>query len=335
MNKHLVIVDGHHLMYRAYWAIPRTMKNRKGEQVNTPFGVASMLLQILKTEEPDALLFCFDADEETFRHKEYAEYKAGRKETPDDFYAQIPRTLSMIDAFGIKSVAGQNFEADDFACSYAREAAKAGYRVTIVSGDRDLLQLASDEIRISIPHKGYQAAEYMNAEAVLKKYGVTPEQIPCYKGLVGDSSDNLPGVHGIGPKAASALLSQYRTVEELYKHLPDIKLSWREKLEKGREQAFFCRRMAELRCDIPLPVLLAELAFSDIDTDPILAVFSELQFSLVTRRFLTFLETEYGKKHFRAPSEGYDASKIASESQKKRTSVPSGTGTQESQLALL
>ncbi len=286
-------------MYRAYWAIPRTMKNGKGEQTNTVFGVASMLLQILKTEEPDAILFCFDADEETFRHKEYAEYKAGRSETPDDFYVQIPRTLQLIDSFGIKSVSGSNMEADDFACSYAKTAEKQGYRVTIISGYRDLLQLASDTIRIAIPHKGYQAAEYLGPAEILKKYGVTPEQIVSYKGLVGDNSDNLPGVHGIGPKAAEALLQQYGSIENLYQHLSDVKPSWREKLEKGREQAFFCERMARLVCDIPLSVSLDDLAFSDIETKPIVDMFFDLQFTLLTKRFQTFLDTSYGQKHFK------------------------------------
>lgn len=300
--KHLVIVDGHHLLYRAYWAIPRTMKNEKGEQVNIAFGVASMLLQILKTEQPDALLFCFDADEETFRHKEYAEYKAGRSATPDDFYPQVPRTLAMIDSFGIKSVAGQNVEADDFACTYAKVAELAGYRVTVVSGDRDLLQLATDTIRIAIPHKGYNAAEYLDADAVKKKYGVTPQQIPCYKGLMGDSSDNLPGVHGIGPKAASALIAEYDSVENLYNSLQSVRPSWREKLEKGREQAFFCRRMAELKCDVELPLPLDYLACTTMDPDPIVASFRELGFSMLTKRFLTMLRTPFGASHFLASS---------------------------------
>lgn len=296
--KHLVIVDGHHLMYRAYWAIPRTMKNGKGEQVNTAFGVASMLMQILKTEEPDSLLFCFDAGEETFRHAEYAEYKKGRAETPDDFYVQIPRTLELIDTFGIRSVSGKNYEADDYACSYARAAEREGLRTTIVTGDRDLFQLASDTIRISIPHKGYQAAEYLRSQEVKTKYGVTPEQIPAYKGLVGDSSDNLSGVLGIGPKAAMILLQQFPTLEELYENLDKVKPSYKAKLEAGKKDAFFCARMALLKCDIDLSIPLADLKFKDIRTSPIMTLFTDLEFSLLKRRFLEFLGTPYGKAHF-------------------------------------
>lgn len=298
LQKHLVIVDGHHLLYRAYWAIPRTMKTSASEQVNTTFGVASMLLMILKTEQPTHLLFCFDADEDTFRHKEYAEYKAGRSATPDDFYSQVPRALELIDTFGIRSVSGGGFEADDFACSYARLAEKEGYKVTVVSGDRDLLQLCSSSIRVSIPHKGYNLPEYLGPDEVQKKYGVTPQQIPAFKGLMGDSSDNLPGVKGIGPKAAAELLQTYPDIAALYEHLPEIKESWRTKLVADKQQAFFCERMATLITDIAPPVPLDELVFNSIAAAPILTLFSDLEFSLVTKRFMTLLDSLYGRDHF-------------------------------------
>jgi DNA polymerase-1 len=140
--------------------------------------------------------------------------------------------------------------------------------------------------------------EYMGPDEIFKKYGVTPMQIPAYKGLVGDHSDNLKGVTGIGPKAAEALLQQYGTLEAIYEHLPDIKASWRSKLEQGREQAFFCQRMALLKCDIPLPVPMADLAFTGIDAAPVHAFFSELEFTLVARRFDALLQTPYGQQHF-------------------------------------
>jgi DNA polymerase-1 len=303
MQKHLVIVDGHHLMYRAYWAIPRTMKTSKGEQVNTSFGVASMLLQILKAEEPTHILFCFDAGSETFRHAEYAEYKSGRAETPDDFYVQIPRTLSLIDTFAIKSVSGREHEADDYACAYARSAEAEGFRVTVVSGDRDLLQLASDNIRIAIPHKGYQVPEYLGPTEVLLKYGVTPEQIPSYKALVGDASDNLRGVKGIGPKAAEALIREYGSLAGIYDHLPAIKGAWRSKLEADREQAFFCERMATLVSTIPFTVSVTDLQFSDVNVDPVLSLFQQLEFSLPRRRLESLMQSPYGQRVF-VPSSG-------------------------------
>ncbi|MEQ1849439.1 MAG: 5'-3' exonuclease H3TH domain-containing protein [Candidatus Peribacteraceae bacterium] len=295
MRPHTVIVDGHHLLYRAYWAIPRTMKTRAGEQVNTTFGMATMLLMILKTEAPDHILFCFDADEDTFRHEEYKEYKEGRAETPDDFYIQIPRALELIDTFGIRSISGQKMEADDFAATYATEIAKQGGRVTIVTGDRDLLQLASDDIRIAIPHKGYQAPEYMTPEAVKTKYGVAPTQIPSYKGLVGDSSDNLPGVHGIGPIAASKLIQEFGSIAGIFDNLEKVKPSWKEKLVASREKAFFSERMATLRTDAPILVPIEDLRLH-IDAARVLTLFQQLEFSLPRRRLESLMMTPWGNR---------------------------------------
>lgn len=296
--EHLVLIDGHHLMYRAYWAIPRTMKTSGGQQVNAVFGVASMLLNILRTEEPSALLFCFDAGEETFRHQENATYKEGRAETPDDFYTQIPLILSLVDAFGIRHVSDPQFEADDFLATYACAGRDNGMRVTIVSGDRDVLQMASETIRISIPHKGYQAAEYLGPGEVFAKYGIRPDQVACYKGLIGDSSDNLPGVKGIGPKTATELLQQYDTLEGVYEHLNDIRPAVRAKLEADREQAFFCKRMAQLVCTIPLPVPFSDLRLTALPTQHILDEFRALEFTLLSRRLHDILRTDFGRSVF-------------------------------------
>lgn len=296
--QHLVIIDGHHLLYRAYWAIPRTMRNKKGEQVNTAFGFTSMLINILKTEQPDALLFCFDADEQTFRHKEYDGYKAGRAATPDDFYPQVPHVLRVLDAWGLKRVEGGGFEADDYACAYAKAAEKQGGRVTIISGDRDLLQLVSPNIRVAVPHKGYQLPEYVGPTEVQKKYGITPQQIPAYKGLVGDASDNLHGVMGIGPKAAEALLQGHATLSDLYANLDAVKASWRAKLEKDKASALFCERMAQLVCDIPLPLGLQALELHNLPTQAVLDAFADLGFVLLTKRLQALLQEPYGKQHF-------------------------------------
>lgn len=300
---HLVLVDGHHLLYRAYWAIPRTMRTSQGVQVNMAFGIASMVLQILRVEEPTHLLFCFDADEDTFRHKEYAEYKAGRAATPDDFYPQVPHALRVLDALSIKQVSGGGYEADDFACAYALSAMKRGMRTTIVTGDRDLLQLASPSIRIAIPHKGYQEPQYMDPAAVLAKYGIPPSLIPAYKGLMGDSSDNLPGVRGIGPKTASELLQTYGSLEEIYRRLDDIRPAVREKLRVDKDAAFFCQRMATLVGDFPLPISLDHLTYASIPSEAILSCFQSMEFTLPTRRFMQLLHTPYGKKIFLATGE--------------------------------
>lgn len=298
MQQHLVLIDGHHLMYRAYWAIPRTLRTRAGLQVNAVFGMASMLLAILKQESPDALLLCFDAGEETFRHQEHTAYKEGRAETPEDFYQQIPLILEVVDAFGFSRIADPEFEADDFLGTYALVGEQAGMRVSVVTGDRDALQLASDTVRIIVPHKGYQEAEVLGPEEVQKKYGVRPDQISAWKGLAGDPSDNLPGVRGIGPKGAAKLLQRFGTLEALYEHLSDVPVTLRQKLTEGREQAFFCQRMAQLVRNIPLPLPLDSLFLRALPSAQIVATFQRFEFTLLLRRFQELLVAPYGSRVF-------------------------------------
>lgn len=281
-------------MYRAYWAIPRTLKTKAGEQVNTVFGMASMLLSILKTEQPDRLVVCFDAGEETFRHEQNETYKAGRAETPDDFYVQIPRVLELIDVWRLPHAENKKYEADDLLCAYAKRATDNGDRVTIVTGDRDAFQLASNTVKISIPHSGYMQPEYMGPDEIFAKYGIRPDQVPAYKGLVGDSSDNLPGVKGIGPKTASELLQQYHTLEGVYEHLSDIRPTVRAKLEADREAAFFCQHMALLVSDIELVPPYADVTLKDIDAQSVIAFFERMEFTMLKRRLLDFLKTPYG-----------------------------------------
>lgn len=296
----MVLIDGHHLMYRAYWAIPRTLKTRSGEQSNTTFGMASMLLAILAKEEPDHLVICFDAGDKTFRHEEHTEYKEGRAETPDDFYVQIPRVMELVDVLGLTQVSDPRYEADDFLCTYAKAGENAGMQVTVITGDKDALQLATEKTRIAIPHKGYQQAEYLGPQEIEAKYGIRPDQVASYKGLCGDSSDNLPGVLGIGPKTAATLLQEYGTLQNVYDHIDTIKPTVAEKLTHDREQAFFCERMAELVSDITLPVSLHDTALRAIDPKPILDFFTTMEFTLLTKRLLTFLKTPYGQAHFLA-----------------------------------
>lgn len=297
--EHLVLIDGHHLMYRAYWAIPRTLTTQAGEQVNAVFGFASMMLNILKKEEPDRILLCFDAGEETFRHQENATYKEGRAETPDDFYVQIPRIMTLVQAFGFTHVSNPKYEADDFLCTYARAGEAAGMRVTIVTGDRDAFQLASERIRIAIPHSAYQETEYLGPPEILAKYGIRPDQVPAYKGLVGDASDNLPGVKGIGPKTAADLIQKYHTLDGIYANLGDIRPAVRAKLEADREQAYFCERMAVLVCDIALDPPLESMRLHELPPDGLLALLQELEFTMLARRLKEFLMTPYGKRVFK------------------------------------
>jgi DNA polymerase I len=279
---HLVLLDANHLMHRAYWAIQRSLSTSSGEQTNTVFGVTSMLLTLLSREHPDVLIACFDEGKETVRHKAYKDYKAGRAETPDDFYIQIPRVLQCFEAFAIPMLSDPKYEADDLIGTLAVSSHKAGFTVTIVTGDRDLFQMANAGIRVAIPHKGYTEPQYLNAEGVREKLGVSPGQIPDYKGLTGDPSDNLKGVSGIGPKTAATLLQTYGTLEEVYAHLGDIRQGVRKKLEEDRESAFFCRDLARIITDVPGANI--ETASWQASTEKVVGFLSELEFHTLRRR---------------------------------------------------
>ncbi|MEK7137176.1 MAG: 5'-3' exonuclease H3TH domain-containing protein [Patescibacteria group bacterium] len=297
--KKLVLLDANHLMHRAYWAIDRRLKTTRGEQVNAVFGVVSMLLTMLSRERPDLLLACFDEGKETFRHQDHREYKAGRAETPDDFYTQIPRVHEALRAFAIPILSDPKYEADDLIGSAAIRAAKEEWDVLIVTGDRDLFQMADTRICIAVPHKGYTEPHYLDAAGVKEALGVTPAQVPDYKGLTGDASDNLRGVRGIGPKTAVSLIEKFGSLEAIYEHLPEIRFSVKEKLLADKESAFFCKKLARLVTDIILPEGILQASFSP-ERAAVERFFATLELKTLLRRFQKFLEEDpYAREHFR------------------------------------
>jgi DNA polymerase-1 len=290
-------------MHRAYWAIQRNLSTSSGEQTNAVFGVASMLLTILRQDSPDAVIACFDEGKETLRHKEYEEYKAGRQETPDDFYTQIPRVHQCLEAFAIPIFSNPDYEADDLLGTFAKKGVAEGFEVIIVTGDKDLFQMADDHIRIAIPHKGYSEPEYLDAAGVEEKLGVTPAQVPDYKGLVGDSSDNLKGVMGIGPKGAEKLLQKYQNLEGVYDHLDEIKGTTKTKLNDDKESAFFCRKMARIITDVSVDVNLKAVSETQASVSNLDQFFTELEFYTLRSRLKKFLEQKgFAQSYFTGDS---------------------------------
>jgi len=250
-RKRFVVVDGHHLIHRAFYAIQNPLKTSAGEQTNAIFGFASMLLNIIEIEKPDFLAMTFDEKAPTFRHELLEDYKGTRQKAPDELYAQIPRIRQMVDEFKLPMYSKEGFEADDMMGTLAKEAEELGMEVYIVTGDMDAMQLITPHVRVAFPHKGYREPIIYDRQKVIDKYGITPEQVVDYKALMGDTSDNIKGVQGIGPKGALQLLTKYKTLEGIYEHLEDIKGGLHDKLAGGKEDAFFSQKMARIVTNVP------------------------------------------------------------------------------------
>jgi len=264
-EKRLVIIDGNHLIHRAFYAIQAKLTTGSGEPTNAVYGFASILFNILEAERPDYLVVTFDERAPTFRHEAHAGYKATRVKAPDELYVQIPRIREMVKSWGVPMAFCAGYEADDMMGTLATKAAEEGITSIIVTGDMDVLQLINPHVQVAFPHKGYREPIFYDRDKVFAKHGVYPEQIVDYKALMGDSSDNIKGVQGIGPKGAAELLGRYGTLDGIYGHLPDITPRMREKLEKGKEDAYFARELAQIVTDAPCELDLAKSALGAFD----------------------------------------------------------------------
>jgi DNA polymerase-1 len=252
----LLLVDGYALLYRAFYAYP-PLTTPKGEPIGAVYGFSRILLAALRSLKPTHVAVCFDLDKPTFRHQTYAMYKATRQKMPDELSSQISRMHQVIDYLEFPIYAAEGFEADDVIATIADQAAAQGEQVLILSGDQDLLQLVTPEISLYSPAVGKKAAVLYTPEKVQETYGFPPKQIVDYKALAGDSSDNIPGVTGIGDVTAKQLLAQYGTLEQLYDcldtgHVTTLKPAVLQKLTAQRDQAWDSYRLATLRKDAPV-----------------------------------------------------------------------------------
>ena len=287
MSEKLVLIDGNSIVNRAFFAIP-DLTNAKGVHTNAIYGFLNIMFRILNEENADYLVIAFDVHEPTFRHKMYEAYKGTRKGMPDELKEQMPILKELLRAMGITLMEKGGLEADDILGTLAKRAEKEGMDVTLVSGDRDLLQIATDRILIRIPKTkgGRTEIEDYHTADVIAKYGLTPLQIIELKGLMGDSSDNIPGVPKIGEKTATELLKQYETIDNLKEHIPEItKRSVRETLEQNFDMAILSRTLAtiEINADIELDIRDAKL--NNIYTDEAYRIVKELGFRNMFSRF--------------------------------------------------
>ncbi|MFY0757318.1 DNA polymerase I [Metabacillus dongyingensis] len=279
MTKKLVLIDGNSIAYRAFFALP-LLNNDKGVHTNAIYGFTMILMKILEDEKPSHLLVAFDAGKTTFRHETYKEYKGGRQKTPPELSEQFPFIREMLDAYSISRYELPNFEADDIIGTLSRQAEKDGFEVKVISGDKDLTQLVSEHITVDITRKGITEVDSYTPEFVQEKYGLVPAQIVDMKGLMGDSSDNIPGVPGVGEKTAIKLLKEYETLERLLESLDQVTgKKLKEKLEENKDQAIMSKELATINCDAPVEITLADVQYGGYDVKNVIGIYKELGFN--------------------------------------------------------
>ncbi|MBN8046230.1 DNA polymerase I [Paraclostridium bifermentans] len=283
MEKTLIIIDGNSIVNRAFYALP-DLTNKKGLHTNAIFGFTNMLFKLIDTYKPTHISVAFDKKAPTFRHLEYKEYKAGRKKMTDELKQQLEPLKNLLDAFNINRLEIEGYEADDIIGTVSLKAEQDGYKVYIVTGDKDAIQLASKTTTTLITKKGVGEVEEYDFNKVEEKYGMTPTQFIDLKGLMGDKSDNIPGVPGIGEVTGIKLIKEFGSIENIIENIDSVKGSPRKKIEENKELAIMSKRLATIIRDVPIDFDLEKLEFGDYDKSKLIEVFNELDFnSLISR----------------------------------------------------
>ena len=287
----LLLLDGHSLAYRAFFALPvENFSTSTGQHTNAVYGFTSMLINVLRDEQPTHVGVAFDVSRQTFRTEEYAEYKAGRSATPNEFNGQVSLLHEVLDALNIRHVEVEGYEADDVIATLTTQAVDKGMEVLICSGDRDTLQLVNDQVTVLYPVKGVSELTRMTPQAVEAKYGVGPDRYSDLAALVGESSDNLPGVPGVGPKTAAKWLGQYGDLAGVVAHVDQIKGKAGDSLREHLDGVLRNRRLNALIRDMPLPVGVQELERHNWDREKVHTVFDGLEFRVLRDRLFATIE---------------------------------------------
>jgi DNA polymerase-1 len=284
----LFLLDGSSLAFRAFFALPETITTRDGFPTNAIYGLSQMLLKIVEEYRPAAIVVAWDAREKTFRHEEFEDYKAQRPHMPEALSQQWERFPELVDAFGIVNLVRPGYEADDILGTLAEEAKRQGVGSIVVTGDRDAMQVVDDDIWVMSTGRGVTDVKIYTPAAVVERFGVTPDRIPDYIGLKGDTSDNIPGVPGVGEKTAAQLLQQFGSIEAMYERLDEVKSDKRRALLAEHEaEARLSKRLATMVLDVPLEEDLVELVARGgyrLPVDAIDAVFGKYEFRSLQRR---------------------------------------------------
>lgn len=296
MSKKIAVIDGNSLMHRAYHAVPPTMNAPDGRPTNAVFGFLSMLLKFIDIAAPDALICAFDAGRPAFRMEALEQYKAQRPPMDDDLKVQFPIIEELLEAMGVPVVRIKGWEGDDVLGTIAARDEALGYETLLVTGDKDAYQLATDKTRIVTTKKGITDVAIYGPAEVLERYGISPEQVPDYLGLKGDSSDNIPGVPGIGEKTAAKLLQAYGSLEGLYEHVDELKGKQKERIVENKDAAFASREVATIVRDLDFPLDLESCSFPNFDPETVTAAFEGVRFNAHLNRVLKLVGKELEKK---------------------------------------
>ena len=293
-NNKLFLIDGSALAYRSYFAFVRNpLINSKGENTSAVFGFLNSLLKIIDEQQPEYLAAVFDTPEPTFRHELYPEYKATRQKMPDEMRDQLPRIKQVLEVLNIPVIEVPGMEADDVMGTLAKQAEQQKLETYLVTGDKDFFQLVSPLIRVYNPRRAGEEVEILDEKGVLQKIGLPPDKIVDYLSLMGDSSDNVPGVAGIGPKTAKEILGQFESIEHVYNNLDQVSRdAIRNKLTADREQAFLSRKLVTLDTQVPLPLSIEDLTRKAPDHDSAFNLIKELEFTSLLERFTSTEKTE-------------------------------------------
>ncbi|WP_170143687.1 DNA polymerase I [Paenibacillus flagellatus] len=273
----LILIDGNSIANRAFYALP-LLSNSSGLHTNAVFGFTTMLLKLIEEQKPTHFLVAFDAGKVTFRHADYKEYKGGRAKTPPELSEQFPLIRELVQAFGIPQFELAGYEADDIIGTMTRLADEKGLDVVVVTGDKDMLQLASEHVTIALTRKGISEVELYTPEAIREKYGLVPKQIIDLKGLMGDASDNIPGIPGVGEKTALKLLHEYGSVEEVLARADDISGKMKDKIKEHADDARMSKELATIYREVPMEMKLDELQYAGYEGPTLGAMFRKLEF---------------------------------------------------------
>ena len=292
----LLVIDGHSLAFRAFYALPvDSFQNREGQHTNAIHGFIAMLLTLLQKEKPTHLAVAFDISRYSFRTREYPQYKGTRDETPAEFIGQIPLLEEALAAMGIQTLSKEDFEADDILATLAARGAADGFRVLVVSGDRDAIQMVNDDVTLLYPNaRGVSELKRYDRDAVFERYGVEPAQYPDVAALVGETSDNLVGIDKVGEKTAVKWITQYGSLDAVLEHEDEIGGVVGEKLREQRDRAIRNRKLNRLVTDVELPLGPKDLARAPINEVAVREVFDRLQFRTLLERVLKLAAAEHG-----------------------------------------